>query len=254
MTMTPAAGRDEEPLSVRPSAQNRFAAAIRVLIDLSVGRLIDDEALAKAAQVLEDLAPVLDAAAAPGRRPRGHPVAEGHPQDYFWTSPMAGHANPLSVPVRYWADTTDDGQPIIRGLANVPLAYEGPPTCVHGGVVSLLFDELLGNANIISGHAGMTGTLTVRYEKPTPLLTDLDLEARFIRQEGRKITTIATISYGGVVTARAEGLFIEVPPAQMLGIVASNAANVGGGVLDEELASYVDGRAHNGLRPEDAEG
>jgi len=254
MTMTPAASRDEEPLSVRPSAQNQFAAAMRVLIDLSVGRLIDDEALAKAAQVLEDLAPVLDAAAAPGRRPRGHPVAEGHPQDYFWTSPMAGHANPLSVPVRYWADTTDDGQPIIRGLANVPLAYEGPPTCVHGGVVSLLFDELLGNANIISGHAGMTGTLTVRYEKPTPLLTDLDLEARFIRQEGRKITTIATISYGGVVTARAEGLFIEVPPAQMLGIVASNAANVGGGVLDEELASYVDGRIQNGLRPEDAEG
>jgi hypothetical protein len=252
--MTPAAGRNEEPLSVRPSPQNRFAAAMRVLIDVSVGRLVDDEALTRAAEVLEGLAPVLEAAAAPGRRPRGHPIAEGHPQDYFWTSPMAGHANPLSVPVRYWADTDDDGHPMIRGLANIPLAYEGPPTCVHGGVVALLFDELLGNANIISGHPGMTGTLSVRYEKPTPLLTDLDLAATFIAQEGRKITTVATISHGGVVTARAEGLFIEVPPNQMLGIVASNASVVGAAVLDDELASYVDGRADNGLKENDALG
>ena len=254
MTMTPAAGRDEVPLSVQPSAQNRFAAALRVLTDLAVGRLIDDGALDDAAGVLESLVPALEQAAAPGRRPRGHPVADGHPQDYFWTSPMAGHANPLSVPVRYWADYDDDGLAIIKGVANVPLAYEGPPTCVHGGIVALLFDELLGNANIISGHAGMTGTLTVRYERPTPLLTDLDLEARFIRQEGRKISTVATISSGGIVTARAEGLFIEVPPAQMLGIVAANAASVGGAVLDEELASYVDGSVANGLRIEDAEG
>ncbi len=254
MSETPAASRNEEPFSVRPSPQNRFAAALRVLINLAVGRVVDDAALTSAAKSLEAMASDLEAAASPGRRPRGHPIAEGHPQDYFWTSPMAGHANPLSVPVKYWADVTEDGTPMIRGLANVPLAYEGPPTCVHGGVISLLFDELLGNANIISGHAGMTGTLTVRYRKPTPLLMDLDLEARFQHQEGRKILTKATISCNGVVTAEAEGLFIEVPPNQMLGIVSANAERAGRGVLDPELASFVDGTAENGLRPEDAEG
>lgn len=238
--MTPAAPRDGEPLSIQPSAINRFAAAIRRLTNVSVARVVDDAALDAAAAVLEGLEPTLEAAASLGRRPRGHPMAEGHPQDYFWTSPMAGHANPLSVPARYWAGTTDDGRACIRGTVNVPLAYEGPPTCVHGGVISLLFDELLGNANIIAGHPGMTGTLTVRYAKPTPLLTDLDLFAQFVAKDGRKIRTVATISVDGVVTAEAEGLFIEVPPSQMLGIVAKNADGAGSAVLDAEFASYVD--------------
>jgi len=252
--MTPAAPRDGEPLSIQPSAINRFAAGLRRLIKLSAARVVDDAALTAAAVTLEEMGETLEQAAVPGRRPRGHPIAEGHPQDYFWTSPMAGHANALSVPARYWADVTDEGQPCIRGTVNVPLAYEGPPTCVHGGVISLLFGELLGNANIISGHAGMTGTLTVRYRKPTPLMMDLDLWATFVRQEGRKITTVATISVGGVVTAEAEGLFIEVPPQQMLGIVSANADRAGRAVLDDELSRFVDGTAANGLTTNDAEG
>ncbi len=50
-------------------------------------------------------------------------------------------------------------------------AYEGPPTCVHGGVIAEVFDEVLGAANIVAGVRAMTGTLTVRYRKPTPLNT-----------------------------------------------------------------------------------
>ncbi len=48
--------------------------------------------------------------------------------------------------------------------------YEGPPTCVHGGVIAELFDELLGISNILAGPGAMTGTLTIRYRRPTPLL------------------------------------------------------------------------------------
>ena len=69
----------------------------------------------------------------------------------------------------------------------------------------------------------MTGTLTVRYRKPTPLRTDLRLEARCQRREGRKIFSWAGIYHGDTLTAEADGLFIEVAPAQFLAIAEGNA-------------------------------
>ena len=64
-----------------------------------------------------------------------------------------------------------DGYREIRAEAWFDFAYEGPPTCVHGGVIAETFDEVLGAANMVAGNPGMTGTLTVRYRKPTPLRT-----------------------------------------------------------------------------------
>ena len=40
-------------------------------------------------------------------------------------------------------------------------------------MIAETFDEMLGAANIVAGNPGMTGTLTIRYRKPTPLRTDL---------------------------------------------------------------------------------
>ena len=56
--------------------------------------------------------------------------------------------------------------------------------CVHGGVIAELFDEVLGAANIVADHGAMTGTLTVRYRKPTPLLADLDARGPPGRRDG----------------------------------------------------------------------
>ena len=75
-------------------------------------------------------------------------------------------------------------------------AYEGPPTCVHGGFVAAAFDEVLGLAQSLGGNPGMTGTLTVRYRKPTPLHTDLRFEATLDGQEGRKLFTSGRVYAG----------------------------------------------------------
>ena len=85
----------------------------------------------------------------------------------------------------------------------------------------------------------MTGTLTIRYRRPTPLLTPLELEAKQVNVDGRKIATVGTISVDGVITAEAEAIFIEVPPEQMLGIVSNNAERAGSAVVDPELAQLV---------------
>jgi len=146
--------------------------------------------------------------------------------------PVIGLANPVAPPVRVAVVEGEDGRPEIRGLANFGFAYEGPPTCVHGGVIAELLDEVLGAANIVAEHAAMTGTLTVRYRSPTPLNTDLRVEARFVRQEGRKIFAWGGVYHGDVLTAEAEGLFIEVRPKQMLTIAEANVDSVDPGMLD----------------------
>ena len=74
----------------------------------------------------------------------------------------------------------------------------------------MVLDELLGAVNACLGLGAYTGTLTVRYERPTPIGQELTFDAWVDRTEGRKVFTVGTISAGGEVTARAEGVFIRV--------------------------------------------
>ena len=46
--------------------------------------------------------------------------------------------------------------------------------------VAAAFDEVLGFVQSLSGRPGMTGTLTVRYRKPTPLHTELRFDAQLV--------------------------------------------------------------------------
>ena len=98
----------------------------------------------------------------------------------------------------------------MRGHGLLGAAYEGPPGCVHGGVIAGLFDELLGVANIVAGVGAMTGTLTVVYRTPTPLYTELRLAARTLGVDGRKVRTVGTLHVGDRLCAEAEGVFILV--------------------------------------------
>ena len=94
---------------------------------------------------------------------------------------------------------------------------------MHGGVIAELFDELLGLSNILVGLGAMTGTLTIRYRRPTPLLAPLELAARHTGSEGRKVFAWGGLYHEGELTAEAEGIFIHVEPERMLDIVTGNA-------------------------------
>ena len=113
-----------------------------------------------------------------------------------------------------------DGE-VVRGTATFGSAYEGPPGHVHGGFVAAAFDEVLGFAQSMTGNPGMTGTLTVRYRRPTPLHVELRFEARVLRVEGRKIFTAAQVFMGDAVTAEAEAIFISVDAQKMRELVAA---------------------------------
>jgi Thioesterase superfamily len=115
------------------------------------------------------------------------------------------NANPFAPPIRL---AVADNK--VLGHANFGATFEGSPGTVHGGFVAAAFDQVLFMAQSLTGIPAMTGTLTVRYRKPTPLFTELVFEGVVERVEGRKIFTRGTASANGVLTTEAEGLFIAI--------------------------------------------
>ncbi len=202
-------------------SRRALADAVRRLSTATVSADAPDTALAAAATAVEAVLASLQESAGPGRWARINPDTHGSSQDYFPTSPVIGQCNPVAPPVRFEPDGGDG----MVGTGWFDYPYEGPPGCVHGGVIALVFDELLGAANMASGNPGMTGTLTIRYRKPTPLRRPLHLAARTVDRRGRKIRVSGTIHHEGVLTAEAEGLFIEVNPEKFLQMAQEAAAD-----------------------------
>ena len=108
---------------------------------------------------------------------------------------------------------------LTRGWAVYRAPYEGPPGCLHGGFVAAAFDDLLGWAQMASGKAGFTGTLTIKMRRPTPLEERIDYEAGVDRVQGRKIWCWGKSRCGSQLLAEAlvragvEVHFVPVPGA-----------------------------------------
>lgn len=125
-------------------------------------------------------------------------------------NPVTGIANPMAPPLVVRRD--GDG---VVAEATLGLAYEGPPSFVHGGMSALFMDQMLGSAAGAAGLWGMTAHLELDYRGPLPLQTPLVLRARVESHEGRKafITgTIALASAPGKALVEARGLFVLPRP------------------------------------------
>jgi acyl-coenzyme A thioesterase PaaI-like protein len=198
--------------------RRRLAAALRPIVTMTVAASFDEGVLEEAADRIEEIGRSLAAVAGPKVR-RVLPDLESQVQEFFPTSPVMGLNNPLSPPlVVHVVDGPEGGHPEIRAEAWFDWAYEGPPNGVHGGVVAEVFDDVLGAATIVAGNPGMTGTLTIRYRKLTPIRTPLRIEARCLSRSGRKVKAWAGIYHGDLLTAEADGLFIEVDPARFAAV------------------------------------
>jgi hypothetical protein len=63
-----------------------------------------------------------------------------------------------------------------EGTVTFPLAFEGPPGIVHGGVLATFFDCVIQHHNCDVGVAGKTTSLLLEYHRPTPLFEPLAFE------------------------------------------------------------------------------
>ena len=127
-------------------------------------------------------------------------------------SPVSGRRNPIAPPIKMWKVGQE-----VHGEAMFSATYAGPPDSVHGGIIAAVFDELLSMANIVTGSAGFTGTLSIKYHRKTPLNTPIELWGVNVRQDGRKQLSRGEMRVNGEVTASAEGLFIGAagPPTRL---------------------------------------
>jgi hypothetical protein len=187
-------------------AKRRVAAALRELNQVLVSSTPPVEELHALASRLE--ATARDFAAQPrifGRLAFVEARSHGNfRQLAHELNPLSGMSNPLAPPLNIWIEGD-----VAHGRALLSWAYEGPPESVHGGYVAALFDQFMGMAQAIGGQPGMTGTLTIRYHRRTPLNTLLVLTGRVERIEGRKTIVHAEMRAGELLTAECSGIFVR---------------------------------------------
>ena len=198
----------------------RLVAALRSATDLVVRPGAPPEVLADAAERVEGAVAALDGVTRPWRASMpARPRVEVEPHEFFPFSPMIGLYSPLAPPLH--CELRDGG---VVGHAVLGAAYEGPPGCVHGGIIAGLFDELLGVDNIAGGAGAMTGTLTIAYRSPTPLYTDLTLAGHVESTDGRKVRTVGTLHAADRLCVEANGIFILVEHARFARLARTHGA------------------------------
>lgn len=190
----------EEELERQRALYGPFTQSLRDLLDAVIRTEVDDDEVRAVQAEVELLTQRLRKQQLDG--PYGvrfSASGRGRP----WGNPVVGLRNAAAPPVEVERD------PSGRAWASFHLgaAFEGPPGLVHGGMAAMILDQMLGEAAGAGGKPGMTGTLTLRYRRGTPL-GDLRAEAWIDRTEGIKTWARGQLMDAEGVTVEAEGLFI----------------------------------------------
>lgn len=111
----------------------------------------------------------------------------------------------------------DDG--VARFGISCPPEHEGGPGVAHGGWTAGVLDEVLGHVPLLHHRMSVTGTLTVRFEKPVPIERPLEASAWVDRREPRKwfIAGRLVLASSQAVLAQADGIFVLRDPATHFG-------------------------------------
>ena len=207
--------------------QQRLAESVQRLGELIISRPLDDEQAARLADQVDELGDAfdgidpLDKMDRFGGRNRVHefmdtgswpaPPPDGEEMDFDIGSAVGGEFNPFSIGTKYYRDGDES-----VGRVSVPRCFEGPPGRVHGGFICAIFDEVMGTVFRATGtSSAFTGELTVRFEGPAPIATDLEFRAREVRTDGRKRFLEGTATGPGGQFASAKGTFINMRPEQL---------------------------------------
>ena len=91
--------------------------------------------------------------------------------------------------------------------------HQGPPGVAHGGIVATALDEAMALLLHDERHAAVTERLEIALEKPAPVGQFLELEARVVEREQRRLLLRAEAKSDGERVARAMGVFVLVRPS-----------------------------------------
>ncbi|MCF8589738.1 hotdog domain-containing protein [Gordonia liuliyuniae] len=185
----------------RISAVEPLTESVRDLVDAVIRTEVDDTALDDARRQIDDIVARLRTEEKPGGF--GVPFTRdlvGMP----WGNAATGVRNAIAPPLR---PVTHAG--VSTAEVTLGAAYEGPGGHVHGGVLALLLDQLVGEcASSGTSMPHFTGTLTVRYVRPTKL-GQVSLRAEVTGTQDRKAFVSGEIHDSEGVTAEVEAIMIR---------------------------------------------
>jgi acyl-coenzyme A thioesterase PaaI-like protein len=89
--------------------------------------------------------------------------------------------------------------------------HQGGPGIAHGGLVSAALDEAVGLLATWYAFPAVTARIFVRYRKPVPINTELQIRARIDDAHGRRIRASAAITDGDEILAETRAALLHVP-------------------------------------------
>ena len=196
------------------------AAALRDLNHAFAEQDADDEQLAEIEREAQAMAAELDATPRRDRLAlmRASIDAGGLPMGSagsgFNDRAVAGAANPTSADIE--AELGDDDADVVARVV-LRRAFEGAPGRAHGGIVAAVFDDVTGFVIGKLREPAFTGELTVRYVKPVPIETPLEMRARLVDRERRKLFITAECRDGDEIVATCKAIYITVDPSRFAG-------------------------------------
>jgi len=192
----------DEEFAEEQAVYGGLTQALRRLNEVSLRTTMPHDVIVEATRKVEELSELLGTEMIPGNF--GVVVTtSGHVRGYGNT--VVGMRNAIAPPLKIVQDRVKGGASSEFFLNAL---YEGPPGKVHGGVLALVLDQIFGEAAAAGGTPGMTGTLTLRYRKPTALGA-CSASAWVDSSAGIKTIVKGELrDADGEVTVEAEGLFI----------------------------------------------
>jgi acyl-coenzyme A thioesterase PaaI-like protein len=210
--MPPSDDEWEHPAAVGRQAElASFASTVRRLVRLTVVSRAPAVVLHEANEALRSVADRLDtpvpdpvpSITEPGPQ-RAQPDAAALVRSMAFDG-VVGPYNPLAPPVNITLEP-----PLAIGRVTFSSPYEGPPGCVHGGVLAGVFDIVFSAANIMGSVAGPTVSLSLRYRRPTLLGVEAVFEAWVAEVAERRVRTAGRLVQDGQVTVEADGAFARL--------------------------------------------
>jgi len=188
-------------------ARQRLAIATRALNEKLVNTDIDPELAAALTEKIEGLTAELNQAQqVDGLVDMAKRSERGSIDDVMGELvSVGGRSHPCS-PELLWQEASNR----ITGTVRFNQAFEGPPGHVHGGWVAGVLDHIMGMTHVRTGHPGMTGGLSVRYLKPTPLNQLIEISAEATELDDKRTKVKGTMRCGETTTATAEAIFVRV--------------------------------------------
>lgn len=189
------------PVENAPPGLGRFAAAMRRLQDLTVSTNPDHSIWVTAAQHVENACALLDGHQAPENMAPAGRVLE-----------LPGLGHPLLPP---WT-LTESGPDGVTMEGHFTRSHVGGNNAVHGGMIPLFYDWLLGMVVSTAGiRPTRTAYLHVDYRKITPIDEPLIAKGRISNSDGRKVFISSTMTTAdGSLLSEANGLMVRLLPHQ----------------------------------------